>query len=234
MENQLPDTMISEKELAIKKMGLSLKKDRVTNVNLANGEKRKQLWDKWKTSHLESTKTWRIAKAQDPKTLRCQVPVVIKEVSTTILSTPETTPPPRREELIEPATLERSDSVYSDISDIETQVSPSDARNISENIYPVPRSIEELQSVFMLDPLLNSSRHQEEDNHRDALGSSEIREVEISELYINDDFQAEWSKTNLMATTIPIEPFPVRVPSETNRTWYEVTNFYEFVPEKNV
>ena len=33
-----------------------------------------------------------------------------------------------------------------------------------------------------------------------------------------------------MATTLPLEPFPVRVPSETNR--YEVTNFYEFVPEK--
>ena len=82
----------------------------------------------------------------------------------------------------------------------------------------------------MLDPLMNSPRPREEDNHIDAPGSSETREVEISELYINDDFQAEWSKTNLMATTLPLEPFPVRVPSETNRC--EVTNFYEFVPEK--
>ena len=33
-----------------------------------------------------------------------------------------------------------------------------------------------------------------------------------------------------MAYTFPIDPFPVRAPSETNR--YEVRRFYEFLPEK--
>ena len=129
MESQQPVTVISDKELALKKMGLTLKKEKVTNINLSDEETRKQLWDKWKTKHPESTITWKTKKANDTRTLRCHVPMIIKEVSTTVTAT-ETINPASRDDQGPPAPLERSNSIHSDISDIETQISPSEAENI--------------------------------------------------------------------------------------------------------
>ena len=226
MESQQPATVISDKELALKKMGLTLKKEKVTNINLSDEETRKQLWDKWKTKHPESTITWKTKKANDTRTLRCYVPMIIKEVSTTITAATEPTNQARREDQGPPAPLERSDNIHSDISDIETQISPSEAENIREEIED-ENIIEELQGAFLLNPLLNCPTPRDGENQRNT---TENRTIEISNLYINEEFQAEWYKANLTATTIPIEPFRVKAPSETNK--YEVTNFYEFIPER--
>ena len=69
------------------------------------------------------------------------------------------------------------------------------------------------------------------ETHRPLLSSSNpTNEVMISKIYIDDETLAQWSKENLMAYTFPIEPFPVRAPSETNR--YEVRRFYEFLAEE--
>ena len=70
MESQQPVTVISDKELALKKMGLTLKKEKVTNINLSDEETRKQLWDKWKTKHPESTITWKTKKSKRYKNLK--------------------------------------------------------------------------------------------------------------------------------------------------------------------
>ena len=42
---------ISEKELAMKKMGLNPWQDGVIKLAVSNKEKRKQLWDMWRTKH---------------------------------------------------------------------------------------------------------------------------------------------------------------------------------------
>ena len=84
METQTNNSGISDKELALKKMALSQRQDKVLKVALSNGEERKQLWDKWKTKHPESRKTWRTNKTQNPKTLRCQAPLIIKKISATV------------------------------------------------------------------------------------------------------------------------------------------------------
>ena len=52
----------------------------------------------------------------------------------------------------------------------------------------------------------------------------------MSKLFIDDKNLAQWSRENLMATTFPIDPFPVRAPSEANR--YEMKRFFEYIPEK--
>ena len=138
MENQTNNSGISDKELALKKMGLSQKKDKVHKIALSNGEARKQLWDKWKAKHPESRKTWRTNRNQNPKTLRCQAPLIIKKISTTVnIATTDQDqdqvldwPSSTEEEQSEPATLERSDSIRSDISGIDTQIPPNEARKM--------------------------------------------------------------------------------------------------------
>ena len=52
----------------------------------------------------------------------------------------------------------------------------------------------------------------------------------ISKIFIDDETLAQWSQDNLMAYTFPIDPFPVRAPSETNR--YEMKRFFDHIPEK--
>ena len=79
METQASKTGVSDKELALKKMGLSQKQEKVVKLALANGEERKQLWDKWRTKNPDSRKTWRTNKIQNPKALRCQAPIIIKK-----------------------------------------------------------------------------------------------------------------------------------------------------------
>ena len=108
-------TNISEKELAIKKMGLNPWQDGVIKLAVSNKEKRKQLWDTWKAKHPESKKTWRTDRPQGPDSLRCQAQVIIKRISASI--------PIQRNEPIEPdepAPMERADSIRSEISDIDT------------------------------------------------------------------------------------------------------------------
>merc|ERR1712074_172289 len=71
----------------------------------------------------------------------------------------------------------------------------------------------------------------EQDNvetHRPMLTTSNQRTIE--KLYIDDENLAQCSQENLMAYTFPIDPFPVRAPSETNR--YEMKRFFEYIPEK--
>ena len=89
---------------------------------------------------------------------------------------------------------------------------------------------EESESTFLLDPLFNSPSPQDNGNQESSEDTDRARETEISELYIDEESQIEWSKNNLTANTFQTEPFPVRALSETNR--YELKNFYEFIPEK--
>ena len=48
---------ISEKELSLRRMGLSPWQDGVIKLAVSNKEKRKQLWDIWRTNNPESKKT---------------------------------------------------------------------------------------------------------------------------------------------------------------------------------
>ena len=210
-ENPLVN-VISEKEIEAKKMGLRFNKQKVTNLNLSDSSQRKKLWDKWVEEHPGSNKTWRIAKANDSQTLRCQVPVVIKKVLTTVTEAIQANDPDHEEDPIIFPNLERSDST---ISDIETQISPSDARDI-QNIYPNSGDVIELRRI---DPSINRPRAPIETN----------REIVITKLYINEKLQSEWSTKNLTVASIPIEPFQVKAPSEIYK--YKLANCYEFVPE---
>ena len=83
MEDNIAAATISEKERVMKDMNLNSAK--VTNITLSNSNKRKELWDKWIEDHPTSNKTWRVAKSKNVNTKRCQIPVVIKEVSTTVM-----------------------------------------------------------------------------------------------------------------------------------------------------
>ena len=76
---------------------------------------------------------------------------------------------------------------------------------------------EETENPFTLDPIFNSPVERP-------------REIEISEIYIDEEIQTKWSKDNITAYTFQTEPFPVRAPSESNR--YELKRFYEFIPEE--
>ena len=117
--------------------------------------------------------------------------------------------------------------IHSDISGIDTQIPPNEARRMQAELQNM---WEESENTFLLDPLFNSPSTQDNGNQESSEDTDRARETEISELYIDEEFHAEWSKTNLTANTFPIEPFPVKAPSETNR--YELSNFYEFIPEK--
>ena len=230
MEIQANNSGITDKELALKKMALSQKQDKVLKIALSNGEARKQLWDKWKAKHPESRKTWRTNKTQSSRTLRCQAPLIIKKISTTVSIAPadqmeypvQDQASSMEEEPIEPAALERSDSIRSDISGIETQISPNEARRMQEEVQNMR---EESESTFILDPLFNSPSPQNDGNQESSEDTDRAREVEISEIYIDEESQIEWSKNNLTANTFQTEPFPVRALSETNR--YELKNFYK-------
>ena len=112
MELQTNESNISDKELALKKMALSQRQNEVVKLALSNKEERKQLWDRWKTKHPESRKIWRTDKTQSSRTLRCQVPLIIKRISATVQEQAAST----EEENDEPAGLERTDSINSDIS----------------------------------------------------------------------------------------------------------------------
>ena len=213
MEIQRNKPKISEKELFLKKMALSQRQNGVTKLTLSDKEERKQLWDSWKAKHPESRKTWRTDRAQNSNTLRCQAPMIIKKISAKIQEQTNSTD----EEIEEPASLERADSIHSEISDIDMHVSPADARRIQEEVQDMR---EEAENSFTLDPIFNSPIEGE---------NQEPREITISDIYIDEETQAKWSKENLTANTLPTEPFPVRAPSETNR--YELRRFYEFIPE---
>ena len=56
------------------------------------------------------------------------------------------------------------------------------------------------------------------------------RATTISEIYIDDENQTNWSKKHLTAHDFKTEPFPIRALSETNR--YELKRFYEYIPEE--
>ena len=68
-----------DKEILLRKMRLSKKRDKVSNLTVSNNEERKQLWEEWKKEHPESKKIWRSERAKDPDTLRCQASVIIKK-----------------------------------------------------------------------------------------------------------------------------------------------------------
>ena len=84
MEPQIKRSEMSDKELALKKMNLSQRRNGVIKLALSDKEKRKQLWDMWKTKHPESRKIWRTDKVQSSRTLRCQAPLIIKRISATV------------------------------------------------------------------------------------------------------------------------------------------------------
>ena len=189
-------TEISEKELSLKRMGLSSVQDGIIKLTVANKEKRKQLWDNWKTKHPESKKTWRTDRAQGSETLRCQAQVIVKKISANILEQTDSTD----EEPEEPAGLERSNSIRSEISDIDVHIPPADASRIEEEVQDMR---ERTYDSFTLDPTFN--------NPVEA-----PRETTISEIYINEESQTKWSKEYLMAYNFQTKPFPIRALSETN------------------
>ena len=203
METHANNSGISDKELALKKMALSQKQGKVIKIALSNGEERKQLWDKWKTKHPESRKTWRTNKTQNPRTLRCQAPLIIKRISAIVNREPVDQiegqilgwASSMEEEPIEPADLERSDSIRSDISGIDTQIPPDEARRLQERLQNMR---EESGDTSILDPP-DYNENQESSDNTDG-----TREVEISELYFDEESQMEWSKNNLTANTFQI------------------------------
>ena len=68
-----------EKEISLKKMRLSIRQEDISTVAIADNEERKQLWEEWKNLHPESKKSWKMNKARDSDSLRCQAAVVIKK-----------------------------------------------------------------------------------------------------------------------------------------------------------
>merc|ERR1712030_249190 len=94
----------------------------------------------------------------------------------------------------------RTNSINSESSDLDTQWHATNATMSQDNI----------------------------ETHRPLLLTS--NQTALSKIYIDDETLAQWSKENLMAYTFPIDPFPVRAPSETNR--YEMKRFFEYIPEK--
>ena len=165
MEAQIKKPNISNKELSLKRMGLSQIQSGVTKLTLSDKEERKQLWDNWKTKHPESKKTWRTDRIQRSDTLRCQAPVIVKRISATILEQTDST----NEETEDPVGLERSDSIQSEISDIDVHVSPTEAKRIQEEVQDMR---EEADNSFILDPILSNPVER-------------TREKEISEIYID-------------------------------------------------
>ena len=162
---------ISEKELAMKKMGLNPWQDGVIKLAVSNKEKRKQLWDMWRTKHPESKKTWRTDRAQGPDTLRCQAQVTIKKISATIANP--------RDGPDEPASLERSSSIRSEISDIDTHIPPAEVKRIQEEVQEMrDRESGEIGS----NPILNNQEETQE-------------AIILSEIYIDDRNLTKWQKT---------------------------------------
>ena len=201
---------ISEKELSIRRMGLSPWQDGVTKLAVSNKEKRKQLWEIWRTNNPESKKTWRTDRKQGPNTLRCQAPVVIKKISTNITEQENS----EENEPEEPATLERSNSIRSEISDIDVQIPTADARKIQEEVQEMR---DKNDGEFILNPTFNNP-------------AEAPRETIISEIFIDEENQTKWSRKHLTAHDFKIEPFPTRALSETNR--YDLRRFYEYIPEE--
>ena len=158
---------ISEKELSIRRMGLSPWQEGVTKLAVSNKEKRKQLWEIWRTKNPESKKTWRTDRKQGPNTLRCQAPVVIKKISTNITEQENS----EENEPEEPATLERSNSIRSEISDIDVQIPTADARKIQEEVQEMR---DKNDGEFILNPTFNSP-------------AEASRDTIISEIFIDEE-----------------------------------------------
>jgi len=114
----------------------------------------------------------------------------------------------------EPATLERSNSIRSEISDIDVQIPPADARRIQEEVQEMRNRDD---GEFILDPTFNSP-------------AEAPRNTLISEIYIDEENQTKWSKKYLMAYNFKTEPFPIRTLSETNR--YDLKRFYKYIPKE--
>ena len=224
-------------------MKLSQKQEGITNLTVSDEKERKQLWDEWKNKHPDSKKTWRTNKKQGPNTLRCQATVIIKKVSATVK--------------IEPANSERSgsigfgndddnsedtNSVHSETTDGDGWANSGDTESIHSGISDIDglenfgRTNSINSEVSEMNIQLDMAMPQSNiETHRPLLSNpnrenQETNEVVISKIYIDDETLAQWSKENLMAYTFPVEPFPVRAPSETNR--YETRRFYEFIPEE--
>ena len=232
-----------KKRNGLRKHETQPKKEGIINLTVTNEEERQKLWDKWKNKHPNSKKTWRTNRKQGPNTLRCQAPIIIKRVSATVK--------------VEPANSERSESIgfnNEDINPSDTDSIHSDEygwanSGDTESIQSEASDFDGLRTLGRANSInsgLNEAIGQSEismpqeniETHRPLLSSSnptdrgnqETNRVVISKIYIDDETLAQWSKENLMAYTFPIEPFPVRAPSETNR--YEVRRFYEFLPEE--
>ena len=190
---------ISEEELAIKKMGLNPWQDGVIKLSVFNTEKRKQLLDTWKLKHPETKKTWRTHSTQGDEMIRCQSQVVVKKISATIEI--------QRTEPDLPAPLNRTDSIRSDISDIDVSILPADAQQYQEDVQNMRN---ETADELLLDPTLQI--------------------IKMSEIYIDDDNLSKWAKEHLTAHEFEIEPAPVKALSENNR--YEIKRYYEYIPEE--
>ena len=149
MEIQRRKSNISDKELSLKRMGLSPMQNGVTKLTVSYKEKRKQLWDNWKAKHPESQKTWRTDKIQSSDTLRCQAQVIVKRISANILEQTDSS----NEESKEPAGLERSNSIQSEISDIDVHIPPAEVRRIQEQVQDMR---ERADNSFTLDPIFSS------------------------------------------------------------------------------
>ena len=237
MESLTKKQSISKKERDLKNMKLSQSQEGITHLTVSDEKERKKLWDEWKKLHPNSKKTWRITNKQKAHTLRCQATVVIKKVSAIVRREPTNS------EDSESVGFENddnhsddTDSIYSENSDADGWANSGDTGSIkSENsdidglrnfgrTNSVTSETNELDTQDNVDNI-------EQDNietHRPILTTSNQRT--ISKLYIDDETLAQWSQENLMAYTFPIDPFPVRAPSETNR--YEMKRFFEYIPEK--
>ena len=132
--------------------------------------------------------------------------MTIKKISATITN--------QRDGPDEPASLERSSSIRSEISDIDRHIPPTDARRIQEEVQEMR---DRDSGEVGLNPILNSQ--------------GETQEVTtLSEIYIDDKNLTNWSKKHLTAHEFRTEPFPIRTLSDNNR--YEVKRFYEYIPEE--
>ena len=220
-------------------MKLSQNQEGITNLTVSDEKERKKLWDEWKTQHPESKKTWRISNKQGAHTLRCQATVVIKKVSAIVGIEPANSEDSESIGFgIDDTHSEDTDSVCSEATDVGGWANSGDTESLkSEN-----SDIDGLRNFGRANSINNDSNDLDtqwhatnatmsQDNietHRPLLLTS--NQTALSKIYIDDETLAQWSQENLMAYTFPIDPFPVRAPSETNR--YEVRRFYEFLPEK--
>jgi len=221
MEKLPKEQSISKKEQELKNMKLSQSKKGITHLTVTDEIERKNLWDEWKETYPDSKKTWRITNNQKSHTLRCQATVIVKKVSAIVRRKPTNL------EDSENSDFENDDnqsidtnSIYSENSDIDGWANSGETESIKsgnsdiDGLQNFGRTNSISSDIQDLD-MQEDAKHENVETCRPMLTTS--NQKKISKLFIDDKNLAQWSQDNLMATTFPIDPFPVRVPSETNR-----------------